>query len=142
VRNSGRLGGPLSAILHADDPHTPMNNPDTTLATHRRYRAGSMVADLSLTADTALAAAAVCFQGMGSREKTAGGRNGSRGRPFIPRGLGSESGKDLPCPGHGGDIYARHCEGEGRANVRNPLSSARHARDTRLLTRRHPVEGC
>jgi hypothetical protein len=63
ARNPGRLGGPPSAILHADDPHTPMSNPDTTLATNRQYRPGSMVADLSLTVDTALAAAAMCFRG-------------------------------------------------------------------------------
>ena len=81
-----------------------------------------------------LSAATVCFRGMGSREKTAEGRNESRGRPFIPRGLGSERGKDLSRPGHGGDVYARHCEGKGRANVRSPLSSARHARETRLPT--------
>jgi hypothetical protein len=45
------------------------------------------------------------------------------GRPFIPQGPDSERGKDLPRPGHGGDIYARRCERVGRANVWNPLSS-------------------
>jgi hypothetical protein len=82
ARNSRRLGGPPSAILHADDPHTSMNNLSTTLATNRRYRPGSMVADLSLTADTARAAAAVYFRGTDSREKTTEERKGSRGAPL------------------------------------------------------------
>jgi hypothetical protein len=51
------------------------------------------------------------------------GKERVTGRPFIPRGPGSERGKDLPRPGHGGDIYARRCERVGRANVWNPLSS-------------------
>jgi hypothetical protein len=40
-----------------------MNDPDTPLATNQRYRAGSTVADLSLSANAALAAAAVRFLG-------------------------------------------------------------------------------
>jgi hypothetical protein len=103
---------------------------DQSRHTGRRCRGEAVAAAISYRLSTAT----VCFRGMGSREKTTEGRNESRGRPFIPRGLGSERGKDLPRPGHGGDIYARRCEGKGRANVRSPLSSARHARETRLPT--------
>jgi hypothetical protein len=63
ARNPECLGGRLSVILHANDPHTPINDPDTPLATNRRYRARSMVADLSLSANAALAAVAVRFWG-------------------------------------------------------------------------------
>jgi hypothetical protein len=86
ARNPGRLGGPLSAILHVDDPHTPMNNPDTTLAPNRRYRPVSMVADLSLIADTALAATAVCFRGNELMREDSRGEERVTGAPIYPPG--------------------------------------------------------
>lgn len=81
VSNSGRLNGSPSAILHADDPHAPTNTPDTTLATHRRYRAGS----------TAAAAAASKTRGR-ARESMKDGSSrwveAATGHPYLYTGAG------------------------------------------------------
>jgi hypothetical protein len=136
------LGGPSSAILHADDPHTQMNDPDTTLATNRRYRPGSTVADLSVSANTALAAVAVCFRGNELAREKGRGRNRSRERSFIPRGPGLErEGEVVHVPGHGGDIHAFRCEGEERADVRDPHHSV-HARPQSSRVTVSPPDPC
>jgi hypothetical protein len=141
ARNPGRLGGPPSAILYADDPHTPMNDPDTTLATNRRYTPRSMVVDLSLSANTALAAAAVCFRGNELAREKGNGRNGSRERSFIPRGPGLEIGGGRS-RSRSWQRYPRfRCEGEERADVRAPQHSV-HARPQNLRVIVSPPDPC
>jgi hypothetical protein len=58
-----------------------------------------------------------------ARARRQQGEGTGTGVPIYPRGPDSERGEAIPRPGHGGNIYARHCEGEGRADVRSPLSS-------------------
>jgi hypothetical protein len=87
TRNPGRLGDRPSVILHANNPQAPMNELDTSLATNRRYRAGSTVADLSLSANAAMMAVVVRFRGKRARARIRQGRDGSRERitrSFIP----------------------------------------------------------
>ena len=55
ARNPGHLGGRPSVILKANNPQAPMNEPDTAMATNRRYRVESTVAALSPSAMVATA---------------------------------------------------------------------------------------
>jgi hypothetical protein len=49
---------------------------------------------------------------------------GHGGAPLSPRPrFGEREREGRPWPGHGGDFYARRCEGDGRTDMRDPLSS-------------------
>jgi hypothetical protein len=87
------------------------------LATNRRYRVGSTVADLSLSANAAMTAAMVRFRGKGARARIRQGRDGSRERitrSFIPwRGQSHRRHSRRRRRGLGGLSVARSPRGGG-----------------------------